>query len=424
MKKILRILIILSMALIANFQSISAASLKDTPRLAILPYEDKASKSIGLNLEDATIVSEFLMEQFLDSGRFKIVERDKMREILAEHSLNASGLVDPLTAVAVGKLAGAQYLVAGSVTGLSTKKSGVTGSGSVARSNSETSRSTSAEIGVNTYTVIANITLRIIDLEDGTVVMAVSGTGESARTNVEFALRKEVVNYFNENPEPVDEPVDEPVNEPIDEPIDEPVERGNFKESEETSIDEKTDTDEEVSTNLSDENLSRRDRRERRERRDRRDRRDRHDRHDRHERRERRERRESQNKSDSDNIDNEKNEEDDSLENESEKVSVNNDKRKQNSKSEKITEPDNKNQKSNEDGEEYLDENSGDYYDEGEGGEVSDTKTAEYRFTIGGRGYSMVQVRNALYKATVDAIYNKDYGLLAKLDGKAKRRKV
>ena len=64
------------------------------------------------------------------------------------------------------------------------------------------------------------------------------------------------------------------------------------------------------------------------------------------------------------------------------------------------------------------------YYVEGEGGGVSDTKIVEYRITIGGQGYSMVQVRNALYKATVDAIYNKDYGLLAKLDGTAKRRKV
>ena len=315
MKKVMMMLI-LGLILAFNLESARATSLKDTPRLAILPYEDKASKSIGLRLEDATIVSEFLMEQFLDSGRFKIVEREKMKEILAEHSLNASGLVDPLTAVAVGKLAGAQYLVAGSITGLSTKKSGFTGSGAVARSDSETSRNTSIGGGFNKYTVIANITLRIIDLEDGTVVMAVSGTGESARTNVDFSLRKEVVNYFGENGEEDETKTDE------------------------TNMDE-TKTDE---TNM------------------------------------------DETKTDEVDIPIDASEEDAYLSAEEESMEG--------------------------------------YYVEGEGGGVSDTKIVEYRITIGGQGYSMVQVRNALYKATVDAIYNKDYGLLAKLDGTAKRRKV
>ncbi|MBQ7705971.1 MAG: hypothetical protein IJT73_11215, partial [Selenomonadaceae bacterium] len=171
-----------------NLQTAQAASLKDNPRLAILPYADKASKSLGLDLSDATVVSEFLMEQFLDSARFKIVEREKMQEILAEHSLNASGLVNPATAVGVGKLAGAQFLVAGSVTGLSTKKSGAS-----------YSHSGKGGVGFNSYTVIANITLRIIDIEDGSVVMAVSGTGESARTNVDVVLRQEIRHYYGDD---------------------------------------------------------------------------------------------------------------------------------------------------------------------------------------------------------------------------------
>ena len=335
MKKVMMMLI-LGLILAFNLESARATSLKDTPRLAILPYEDKASKSIGLRLEDATIVSEFLMEQFLDSGRFKIVEREKMKEILAEHSLNASGLVDPLTAVAVGKLAGAQYLVAGSITGLSTKKSGFTGSGAVARSDSETSRNTSIGGGFNKYTVIANITLRIIDLEDGTVVMAVSGTGESARTNVDFSLRKEVVNYFGENGEEDETKTDE------------------------TNMDE-TKTDE---TNM------------------------------------------DETKTDETNMDETKTDETNMDETKTDEVDIPID-------------------ASEEDA--YLsaeEESMEGYYVEGEGGGVSDTKIVEYRITIGGQGYSMVQVRNALYKATVDAIYNKDYGLLAKLDGTAKRRKV
>ena len=337
MKKILMMLLILMILLSAiEIKSAQAASLKDNPRLAILPYADKASKSCGLNMQDATVVSEFLMEQFLDSMRFKIVEREKMQEILAEHSLQASGLVNPATAVAVGQLAGAQYLVAGSVTGLSSKKSGAS------YSNSE-----KGSIGFNSYTVIANITLRIIDIEDGTVVMAVSGTGESARTNIDVVLRQEIRNYYGDDgyddepntaePNTAEPNTDEPnTDEPnTDEPntaepnTDEPS--TNEPSTNEPSTDEPS-TDEPSTDEVETGNTS-------------------------------------------------------------------------------------------EDEENYSGDEEGEYYDEGEGGGYT-TRTVTHRFTIGGQGYSMVQVRNALYKAAVDAVYNKNYGVLAKLDGKAKRRKV
>lgn len=247
--------IILNFILCVGIQYAQATSLRENPRVAILPYTNKAADCPGLSLRDASIVSEFLIEQLLDSQRFKIVEREKMKEVVNEHSFNLSGLVDTATAVAIGRLAGAQYLVAGSIAGLSTKKSGVS------YSHSEKG---SADFEKNA--VVANITLRIIDLEDGTVVLAASGTGESARTSMEFVLEKEILNEY------------------------------------ETTIDD----------------------------------------------------------------------------------------------------------------------GSG-YEDVEEGTEV---KRITQSLTIGGKRVSMVQVRNALYKAAVDVIYNKDFGVLAKIDGKAKRRKV
>ena len=185
MKKILILYFIFSVIFLISFQSTRAAALNNHPRLAILPYANKAAVSDRLRLKDASIVSEFLMEQLLDSGRFKIVEREAMREIVNEHSFNMSGLIDPVTAVSIGRLAGAQYLVAGSVTGLSIKESGF-----------GYSHSAKGSADFDKYAVVANITLRIIDLEDGTVVLAASGTGESARTNMEFSLKKEILDEY------------------------------------------------------------------------------------------------------------------------------------------------------------------------------------------------------------------------------------
>ena len=56
--------------------------------------------------------------------------------------------------------------------------------------------------------------------------------------------------------------------------------------------------------------------------------------------------------------------------------------------------------------------------------EGTDVSTSTQTLKIGGMDFSLVQVRNAFYWAVEDMIYNKKFGLLAKLDGTAKRRKV
>ena len=159
--------------------TVQAASLHDYPNVAVLPYANKAAVSQQLSLADASMVSEFVIEQLLDAERFNVIEREVLESVMKEHSFNMSGMVDPMTAVQIGKLAGVKYLVAGSVTGLSTKSSGA--------SYSDTAWGGG---GFNKNTVIANVTVRFIDVETGRIVLAASGTGESASTNMEFTLRK------------------------------------------------------------------------------------------------------------------------------------------------------------------------------------------------------------------------------------------
>ena len=58
---------------------------------------------------------------------------------------------------------------------------------------------------------------------------------------------------------------------------------------------------------------------------------------------------------------------------------------------------------------------------------VSENPTASFlthKIKIGSKEFSQVQVRNALYKAVDDLIFNKKFGMLAKMDGSNKRRKV
>lgn len=95
------------------------------------------------------------------------------------HQINMSGLVDQSTAVQLGKVAGAQFMMVGNVTGLTTKKSGI-----------DYQHGSAGSAGVDVRTVIANVSVRLVDIETGQIVGAGLGTGESASSQVEVVFKK------------------------------------------------------------------------------------------------------------------------------------------------------------------------------------------------------------------------------------------
>ena len=236
-----------------NTEKVYAASITERPTVTVLPYTNKAAVSIrskksnemldssDIVLQDVTQVTDMVIEQLVDTGRFRLVERERVEDVLNEYVASLGGNIDSSTVLKAGKQLGVQFVIAGSITGLSTKDSGIDAD------------LIKGGAGFNKMAVVANVTMRFIDVETHEIVLTASGIGESARTNAEFSLGNKTSN----NP---------------------------F------------------------------------------------------------------------------------------------------------------------------------YYD--------DEKTSGIRVSIGGQDYSLVQVRNALYKAVGDMIYNKNHGILAKLDGKNKRRKV
>lgn len=164
------------------------AGLHDYPTIAVMPYANRAAVSSQIQLSDAGLVSEFVIEELLDTGRFDVVEREEIAAVAREQKLSLTGLFDASTAVQMGGLVGAKYLVIGSVTGLSTKTSGLS-----------YNNSSLGKVAGTQNTVIANVTARIIDVETGRIVLAAHGTGESASANAEFVLRKTWVEETDDN---------------------------------------------------------------------------------------------------------------------------------------------------------------------------------------------------------------------------------
>lgn len=159
--------------------TVKAADVHNYPTVAVMQFGNKAITSQGLRRYDFDSASEYAIYQLLASGWFDLVDYEQLSNIAKMHEINMSGLVDQSTAVQLGKFAGAQFMVVGNVTGLTSKESGL-----------DYQHGRSGGLGVDVRTVIANVAIRIVDIETGRIVGAGLGKGESATSNVEIVFNK------------------------------------------------------------------------------------------------------------------------------------------------------------------------------------------------------------------------------------------
>jgi len=99
----------------------SEAGAADRIRLGVLEFQSKAE---GVSDRQAQIITDIFTRTLASSKSIALYERVALQKIAEEHSLSASGLVDERTAIQIGKIAGLQYILLGSVTELSQKTSG------------------------------------------------------------------------------------------------------------------------------------------------------------------------------------------------------------------------------------------------------------------------------------------------------------
>src|SRR5215470_4446689 len=101
--------LVVAFALVAGLGRIAAAA--EAPSVAIL-YFDYDGKDADLALLRKGL-AQMLISDLAGNTSVRIVERERLQEVLAELKLQSSAKIDPATAVKVGKLIGARYLVLG-----------------------------------------------------------------------------------------------------------------------------------------------------------------------------------------------------------------------------------------------------------------------------------------------------------------------
>lgn len=134
-------------------------------RIAVTNFSGLASPELSRGMKD------MMTDALFNSGRFIVLERDHINEVMDEQDLSNSRRFKKETAAPIGELEGAQLLVRGSITKFEPNCSG----GSV--------------ILVSAKKACMTLNIRILDAKTGRVVNAttVEGTSSNAGVGLVFA---------------------------------------------------------------------------------------------------------------------------------------------------------------------------------------------------------------------------------------------
>lgn len=83
--------------------------------VAVLPFANRVKGVYGSRQLGGGL-AEILVTELVRSGRFLVVERESIQDIVKEQELGMTGLVREETAVKTGKMSGAQFMIKGAIT--------------------------------------------------------------------------------------------------------------------------------------------------------------------------------------------------------------------------------------------------------------------------------------------------------------------
>lgn len=148
-------------------------------RIAVLDF-DYASTGADYwwysNPNAAQGVSDLLTNKLVNSGRYSVIERSRIADVLAEQNLAVAGRIDPSTAAQVGRVLGVDAVVIGSVTRFNLDEQG--GGGSILGFGGGGSRRT-AEV---------QLTARIVNTTTAEIVATAQGSGSESQGTANVSI--------------------------------------------------------------------------------------------------------------------------------------------------------------------------------------------------------------------------------------------
>jgi TolB-like protein len=103
---------LLALACAGGPPAVEAPAVPDTPTVAVLYFDYEGEDADLLALQKG--LAQMVITDLSSNAGYRVVERDRLEDILAELKLNRSEHIDPKKAVEIGKLVGADLTVMGS----------------------------------------------------------------------------------------------------------------------------------------------------------------------------------------------------------------------------------------------------------------------------------------------------------------------
>ena len=162
--------------------ALPAAAQAGRPTVAVLNFEYGTLEHWWSGNQDiGQGISDLLVDELVNDGSFRMIERKRLDAILAEQNFSQSERADPSakTLAQVGKVLGVKYLVVGSVTKFGTEKSNKSfGAGGFG------SKYGVGEVGTAKGKANVAITARMISTTTGEILISAKGDGTSKRSGL------------------------------------------------------------------------------------------------------------------------------------------------------------------------------------------------------------------------------------------------
>jgi curli biogenesis system outer membrane secretion channel CsgG len=127
-------------------------------------------------------VADMIVDELVNDGSFRMIERKRLDAILAEQNFSNSDRADPSAAdmAKIGKALGVQYLLVGSITKFGTENKSVgVGGGGWGGGNFGLGK-----VGTSKGKATVALTVRMIDSSTGEIMISAKGQAESSRSGL------------------------------------------------------------------------------------------------------------------------------------------------------------------------------------------------------------------------------------------------
>ncbi|MEW6416814.1 MAG: CsgG/HfaB family protein [Nitrospirota bacterium] len=153
-------------------------------RVAVTRFENKVTGVYG-NWKLGEGFAEMLTTELMKTGRFIVVERQVLQDVIGEQELGQTGLVKQESAAKVGELLGAQIILRGVVSEFDMAESGGGGGIGIA----------GFRLGVKTSSAHVAVDIRLIDTTTGQVLYSHNATGHAEASGVGVGIARGQVDF-------------------------------------------------------------------------------------------------------------------------------------------------------------------------------------------------------------------------------------